>query len=86
MSEQITTISAQIPIHLAQGLAKICEREERSKSYYVKKALELLLKEELEVLEDIEDYQEAKKAYEEFKKSKQKAIPYEKVFKKLNKK
>ncbi|MBM3579707.1 MAG: hypothetical protein FJX34_02915 [Alphaproteobacteria bacterium] len=75
----VTTISAQIPKHLDSGLTMICEMEERSKSYFVKKALEQLLKEKLE---DIEDYQEAKKAYDEFKKSKQKTIPYAKIKKK----
>jgi len=79
MQQQIITISAQIPIHLDQGLTMICEKEERSKSYFIKKALENLLAEKLE---DIEDYNEAKKAYEEFKKSKQKAIPYAKIKKK----
>jgi predicted DNA-binding protein len=82
MQDKVITISAQIPSHLDQGLTMICEMEERSKSYFIKKALEMLLKEKLE---DVEDYHEAKKAYEEFKKSKKKAIPYEKVFAKLKK-
>jgi predicted DNA-binding protein len=79
MQEQVITISAQIPSHLDKGLTMICEMEERSKSYFIKKALEMLLKEKLE---DVEDYQKAKKAYDDFKKSKQKAIPYEKIKKK----
>ncbi len=83
MSDKVVTISAQIPAHLDQGLAIICAAEDRSKSYFIKKALEELLKEKLE---DVQDYQDAKQAYDEFKKSKQKAIPYETVFKKLNKK
>lgn len=75
-----TTISAQIPSDLDQGLALICKMEERSKSYFIKKALEKLLKEKLE---DIEDYKDAKKAYDKFKKSGEKGIPYAEVFKKL---
>lgn len=76
MQEKMTTISAQIPSSLNKGLAIICEMEERSKSYFIKKALEKLLKEKLE---DIEDYNDAKKAYDEFKKSGEKTIPYEKI-------
>lgn len=79
MIEKVVTISAQIPSHLDQGLTMICQREERSKSYFIKKALEQLLKEKLE---DAQDYKDAKKAYDEFKKSKQKAIPYAQIKKK----
>lgn len=83
MPDKVVTISAQIPSHLDQGLALICAAEDRSKSYFIKKALEELLKEKLE---DVQDYQDAKEAYEKFKKSKQKTIPFEAVFKKINKK
>jgi len=82
MQQQTVTISAQIPSQLDKGLTMICEMEERSKSYFIKKALEKLLAEKLE---DIEDYEEAKKAYDKFKKSGEKAISYEEVFKKLKK-
>lgn len=79
MQNHVVTISAQIPSHLDQGLTMICEMEERSKSYFIKKALEQLLKEKLE---DVEDYQAAREAYEEHKKSKKKTIPYAKIKKK----
>ena len=79
MQERVITISAQIPSHLDQGLAMICSMEERSKSYFIKKALEKLLAEKLG---DVEDYHEAKKAHDAFKKSKEKAIPYDKIRKK----
>lgn len=79
MQEHIITISAQIPSHLNEGLIKICKMEERSKSYFIKKALEMLLKEKLE---DIQDYEDAKKAYDKFKKSGEKGIPYDKIKKK----
>jgi RHH-type rel operon transcriptional repressor/antitoxin RelB len=76
MKNQLVTISAQIPASLDKDLAKICESEERSKSYFIKKALENFLEEKLQ---DIEDYHEAKKLYEEFKKSGEKAIPYSQI-------
>ena len=38
------TISAQIPADLAYLLEEICKIQERPKSYFVRKALELLLK------------------------------------------
>ena len=79
MSDKVVTISAQIPSHLDQGLAIICAAEDRSKSYFIKKALEELLREKLE---DAQDYQDAKEAYEKFKKSKQKTIPYNQIKKK----
>ena len=79
MQERVITISAQIPNHLDQGLTMICNMEERSKSYFIKKALEKLLAEKLE---DIEDYHEAKKAYDEFKKFKKKKTAYDKIRKK----
>lgn len=79
MQNQVVTISAQIPTKLDKELNKLCQAEERSKSFYIKKALEQYLEEKLQ---DMADYQEAKKLYEEFKKSGEKAIPYEEVFKK----
>ena len=44
MKEKFITISAQIPADLAYLLEKVCQIEERSKSYFVRKALEGLLK------------------------------------------
>lgn len=79
MPIQVVTISAQIPANLDKDLTRICEIEERSKSFYIKKALEKYLAEKLQ---DIADYHEAKKLYEEFKKSGKKAIPYDKIKKK----
>jgi predicted DNA-binding protein len=37
------TISAQIPLRLAELLEKFCQMQERPKSYFVRKALEHLL-------------------------------------------
>ncbi len=44
MKEKFITISAQIPADLAYLLEEVCQIEERSKSYFVRKALEGLLK------------------------------------------
>jgi metal-responsive CopG/Arc/MetJ family transcriptional regulator len=44
MKEKFITISAQIPADLVCLLEEICQIEERSKSYFVRKALEGLLK------------------------------------------
>jgi len=44
MKEKFVTISAQIPADLASLLEEVCQIEERSKSYFVRKALEILLK------------------------------------------
>ena len=79
MANQVVTISAQIPSNFDKDLTKICELEERSKSFYIKKALEKYLAEKRQ---DLADYHEAKKLYEEFKKSGEKAIPYSKIKKK----
>ena len=42
---KVVTISAQIPAELEKTLIKLCESEERSKSYFIKKALEKLIQE-----------------------------------------
>ena len=42
---KVVTISAQIPAELEKALIKLCESEERSKSYFIKKALEKLIQE-----------------------------------------
>lgn len=42
---KVVTISAQIPAELEKELIKLCELEERSKSYFIKKALDKLIQE-----------------------------------------
>ena len=44
---KVVTISAQIPADLEKSLIKLCEFEERSKSYFIKKALEKLIQEKM---------------------------------------
>lgn len=74
-------ISAQIPAELGEILDRISKAEERSKSYYVRKGLELFL---MKKLEDLEDYEEARRAWEEFVASGEEAIPLSEVKKELN--
>ena len=74
-------ISAQIPTDLGEILDRISKAEERSKSYYVRKGLELFLTKKLE---DLEDYEEARRAYEEFVALGEEAIPLSEVKKELN--
>ena len=72
------SISANIPVELGDILDRVSQAEERSKSYYIKKSLELFLKQRLE---DLEDYEDAKQAYEEFVASGEEAVSFDDVFK-----
>ncbi len=73
-------ISAQIPASLAKKLEKVSAFEERSKSFYIKKALENYLQEKLE---DIQDLIEAKKRIREHKKSGEPYISWEEIQEKM---
>ena len=73
------TISARIPAELGEMLSRISRTEERSKSYYIRKSLELFL---MSKLEDIEDYEEADRFYREFIASGEKLIPFSEIKKK----
>jgi RHH-type rel operon transcriptional repressor/antitoxin RelB len=73
------TISARIPAELGEMLSRVSRKEERSKSYYIRKSLELFL---MSKLEDIEDYEEAKRFYREFVASGEKLIPFSEIKKK----
>ncbi len=75
------SISANIPEELSDMLNKVSRAEERSKSYYVKKGLEQLLRDRLE---DLEDYQDAKQAYDEHIASGEKAAPFDDMKKELS--
>ncbi len=74
-------VSAQIPAALGEILNRVSKAEERSKSYYVRKGLELFL---MKKLEDVEDYEEGMRAYEEFLASGEEAVPWTEVKKELN--
>ncbi len=73
-----TSISANIPQELNDILNVVALAEERSKSYYIKKGLEAILTERLE---NLEDYKEAKEAYDQFIASGETSISLDKVFK-----
>ena len=75
------SISAQIPAELSEMLSRISRAEKRSKSYYVKKALESFL---MSKFEDIEDYEEADRSYREFIASGEKSIPFSEIKKKYD--
>ena len=77
MSTSIS-ISANIPVELGEMLNKVSRAEERSKSYYIKKGLEQLLRDKLE---NLEDYQEANQAHNEFMASGEEVVSFEEVFK-----
>ena len=73
-------VSAQIPADLGEILDRVSKAEERSKSYYVRKGLELFL---MKKLEDMEDYEEGMRAYEEFLASGEETIPLSEIEKEL---
>ena len=77
MSTSIS-ISANIPVELGEMLNKVSRAEERSKSYYIKKGLEQFLRDKLE---NLEDYQEANQAHNEFMASGEETVFFEEVFK-----
>ncbi len=73
-------VSAQISAELGEILDRVSKAEERSKSYYVRKGLELFL---MRKLEDMEDYEEGMRAYEEFLASGEETIPLSEIEKEL---
>ena len=77
MSAVTASISVSIPKTLSDRLERVARAEERSKGYYVTKGLEAILRERLE---DLEDYEEARQAYEEFVASGEKGTSFEEVF------
>ena len=72
------SISANIPVELGEMLNKVSRAEERSKSYYIKKGLEQFLRDKLE---NLEDYQDANQAHNEFMASGEEGVSFEEVFK-----
>ena len=77
MSAVTASISVSIPKTLSDRLERVARAEERSKGYYVAKGLEAILRARLE---DLEDYEEARQAYEEFVASGEKGTSFEEVF------
>ncbi|WP_291322938.1 DUF6290 family protein [Desulfonatronospira sp.] len=64
--------TVRLPVGLSQRLVLLSKATQRTKSYFIREALE-------RTLEDLEDAYLAETAYEEFLKSGEKAIPLEDV-------
>jgi predicted DNA-binding protein len=71
-------ISAHIEENLAKKLEKVSEFEGRSKSYYIKKGLSLILDPKFQ---DIQDMLSAKKTLDAAKKSGEGFVSFDEVFK-----
>ena len=52
MEKKFVTISAQIPSDLLDSLEVLCVKYERSKSYFIRKAIESFLEKESNINED----------------------------------
>ena len=76
MPETIT-VTSQIPVELGELLTRVAEAEEQSKSYYVKKGLEIILRQRLE---DIQDYDDAVAAHAAHLASGEAAISLDEAF------
>jgi len=76
-----TVISVSIPQKLLKQLNTVCTVEERSKSFFIKKALEKFL---MERMEDLADYNEAVKVYSDFKSSGENPVAWKDMKKKYN--
>ena len=55
MEKKLVTISAQIPSDLLDSLQALCKQYERSKSYFIRKAIEYFLENDLNKQEDNEE-------------------------------
>lgn len=55
MGQKLVTISAQIPSDLLNSLEDLCKKYERSKSYFIRKAIEYFLENDFNQNEDTED-------------------------------
>ena len=75
------TISISLPDNLSAMLDKLSKNEERTKSYYIKKALENYFTQKLE---DEEDYKDVVNSLAEFKASGEKGKSWEELQKELD--
>lgn len=72
-------MTIRLPEELEKRLTQLAQETHRTKSYYVKRAIE-------EFLEDQEDYLIALTRMERIEKGIEKTIPFEEILKKYNKK
>jgi predicted DNA-binding protein len=75
-----TTISVSLPDELFKMLENFSEKEERAKSYYIKKALENYFAQKLE---EEEDYKDVVESLAEFKASNETGKTWEELQKEL---
>ncbi len=68
-------MTIRLPEEMEKRLSDLAKETHRTKSYYVKRAIE-------EFLEDQEDYLMALAAMERFERGEEKAIPFEEILKK----
>ena len=77
----MVSISANISQELSDMLNQVAQAEERSKSYYIKKGLEQFLRDRIE---NLEDYEDAVSAYQEYQASGEDAVSLDEAFKDVN--
>ena len=77
----MVNISVKISAEIAEILGKVSKAEEKPKSYYVRKGLELFL---MARLENLEDYEEAAEAYKEFIASGGKSVSFSELKEELD--
>ena len=77
----MVSISANISQELSDMLNQVAQAEERSKSYYIKKGLEQFLRDRIE---NLEDYDDAVSAYQEYHASGEDAVCLDEAFKDVN--
>lgn len=68
-------MTIRLPENMEKRLSQLAKETHRTKSYYVKQAIE-------EFLEEREDYLLALAAMERFERGEEKAIPFEEILKK----
>jgi RHH-type rel operon transcriptional repressor/antitoxin RelB len=68
-------LAVRLSKDLEERLERLAQKTNRTKSFYVKKALE-------QYLEDEEDYQDAVSAYEEYLKSGKQSVSFEELMEK----
>lgn len=68
-------LAVRLSKDLEERLERLAQKTNRTKSFYVKKALE-------QYLEDEEDYQDAVAAYEEYLKSGKQSVSFEELMEK----
>lgn len=72
----MSVMTVRLPEELNLRLSRLAKVTKRTKSYFIREALERLI-------EDLEDVYFAETEYEEFLKSKEQAVPIEEMEKKL---